>query len=51
MLKARENERAYAISKFAVELLDVSDSMKRAVDTIPAYMETYEATSGVEKVL
>lgn len=30
-----ENERSYAISRFAKELLEVSDNLQRALDNVP----------------
>jgi molecular chaperone GrpE len=30
-----ENEKSYAISKFAKELLEVSDNLQRALDNVP----------------
>ena len=52
MLKERENEKTYAISKFATELLDVSDNLARAIEAIPEeYKNLSDDVEGVEKVL
>lgn len=37
-----ENERTYAITKFAKEMLDVSDNLKRAIDNVPKEFHTPE---------
>ena len=52
MLKERENEKTYAISKFAVELLDVSDNLGRAIEAIPEeYRKIEDDKEDVEKEL
>ncbi|CAG9320415.1 unnamed protein product [Blepharisma stoltei] len=40
-----DNERTYAITKFAKEMLDVSDNLQRAIDNVPKEMKTPEDCS------
>jgi molecular chaperone GrpE len=51
LIQERENERIYAIQKFARELLEVNDNLARAVESIPEEYKNLGEVEGVEKVL